>query len=170
MLSSSGHQLPIYSVLLSGRSLEHKKKLLVFCLCTKRVFCTTAQERIALPAPPPRPPGEATVNTNLFCMEMTSQVQCFPPFWGDCQVLIYCSYLTRSHIGVRGPSWGRSRSAILSRERPLTTEWALWHRMERRVNLLSPYLQEPFSATSQFLTSLQRPHTLIHFNSYMCRH
>lgn len=44
------------------------------------MFRITTQEGIALPAPPPGGIGEATVNTNLFFREMTSQEHCWPPF------------------------------------------------------------------------------------------
>lgn len=45
----------------------------------------------------------------FFFNEMTSQLQGWPPFWNDCQVLICCPCLTRSHSGVRWPSWARKQ-------------------------------------------------------------
>ena len=103
------------------------KEALSFCLYTKIIFCVTAQEGIALPAAL-RERREATINTNFFT-EMTSQVQCWPSFWGDCHVLIYCPDLREATLVWGGPAEAGSKSP-LSVGKDLWLQRSMWQLSE----------------------------------------
>lgn len=94
---------------------------------------------------------------------MASQGQGWSPFWDDCQVLIYCPHL-RNHSGV---SW--SKSPCINKERPPIQSPPLNQVTQngKAMNFLSPHLPRTILATFHFFKSLQKTHTIIHFNWHL---
>lgn len=160
MVSSSRQHLLNYSAFLSDQSLGYEKKFLVFVFILKQFVALLHKKEMLLLHPPEREGRLQSIQTLSF-MEMTSQLQGWSPFWDDCQVLNNCTYFTKSHSGMRWPSWGRKQKPHNPQGKTLIADV----RMERKMNFLSlpsrAFLEHLFFEISSEDS---------HFNAFQLRH
>lgn len=170
MLASNRQCLLNCSVILSDQCLEHEKLLVLsFCLHTEIFICTTSQKGIVLRVPSRERGGYCQYESFFFFIPCKWQAKGRA---GHCSEMTAKSYLLPP---LKKPQW--CELAWLSQEqKPLHRQGKTSYAKsapqssDREYRGHEPPLPTPsrtILATSQFLKSLQKTHTVIHFNWHL---